>query len=381
MENPYIKSFPTMMEGKKILYVHGFASSGQSGTVARLKELLPSSTLIAPDLPIHPAEAMTLLHDICAAEQPDLIIGTSMGGMYAEMLYGYDRILVNPAFEMAETFTKNHMLGKTTFFNPRQDGVQEFMMTKQLLEEYKEVNALSFSGIDKMRAEADEAVGDGLFNATTTPWHEEQGRVWGLFGLEDPTVHTYGIFASHYRQALHFHGEHRLNEKILLHSVIPVIRWIDDRQCRRERRIIYLCIEETLEHNGNPRPSMQKAYRYLIEHYDVYIVASSTGGSNTIATNNTLTSNNSLAANNNLASDAHDYARRMQEWAFENLGVAAYNRLILTNHKNLLYGDYLIDALTTNGSTDFLGTRIPFADDTFKTWEEVIEYFARLGGQ
>ncbi len=363
MENPYIKSFPNIMEGKKILYVHGFASSGQSGTVARLRELLPSSTLIAPDLPIHPAEAMTLLHDICANEQPDLIIGTSMGGMYAEMLYGYDRILVNPAFQMAETFTKNHTLGKTTFFNPRQDGVQEFMMTKQLLEEYKEVNAQIFKDIDKLRAEADEAVGDGLLYATTTPWHEEQGRVWGLFGLEDPTVHTYDIFASHYRQALHFHGEHRLNEKILLHSVIPVIRWIDDRQNHRERRIIYLCIEETLEHNGNPRPSMQKAYRYLIEHYDVYIVASSTGGSG------------------NLAPDDSDYARHMHEWTFENLGVAAHNRLILTNRKNLLYGDYLIDALTTNGSTDFLGTRIPFADDTFKTWEEVIEYFTRLRGQ
>ncbi len=47
----------------------------------------------------------------------------------------------------------------------------------------------------------------------------------------------------------------------------------------------------------------------------------------------------------------------------------------------MIKGDYLIDALTTNGSTDFLGTRIPFADDTFKTWEEVIEYFTRLRGQ
>ncbi len=345
-----------MMEGKKILYVHGFASSGQSGTVGRLRELLPSSTLIAPDLPIHPAEAMDLLRNICETEQPNLIIGTSMGGMYTEMLHGFDRIVVNPAFEMADTFTKNHMLGKTTFFNPRQDGVQEFMMTKQLLEEYKEINSQCFNTIDAFYNDALESVGDGLLDANDTAWHKEQKRVWGLFGLEDPTVHTYDIFAAHYRQALHFHGEHRLNEKILLHSVIPVIRWIDDRQEGRQRGIVYLCIEETLEHNDNPRPSMQKAYRYLIEHYDVYIVA---------------------------AAPLHDpdYARRMQEWTFENLGVAAYNRLILTNHKNLLYGDYLIDALTTNGSTDFMSTRIPFADDTFKTWEEVIEYFSRLGGQ
>ena len=47
-------------------------------------------------MPLHPAEAMDLLHHTCETENPDLIIGTSMGGMYAEMLYGYDRILVNP---------------------------------------------------------------------------------------------------------------------------------------------------------------------------------------------------------------------------------------------------------------------------------------------
>ena len=42
-------------------------------------------------------------------EKPDLIIGTSMGGMYTELLKGFDRILVNPAFEMGDTmpFVKN----------------------------------------------------------------------------------------------------------------------------------------------------------------------------------------------------------------------------------------------------------------------------------
>ncbi len=55
--------------------------------------------------------------------------------------------------------------------------------------------------------------------------------------------------------------------------------------------------------------------------------------------------------------------------------------MILTNRKDLLYGDYLIDRLEDNGSKDFMGTRIEFGSDTFKTWDEVIEYFSRLGGQ
>ena len=45
----YIKQFPELMKGKKILYVHGFGSSGQSGTVTRIREVLPNATVVAPD--------------------------------------------------------------------------------------------------------------------------------------------------------------------------------------------------------------------------------------------------------------------------------------------------------------------------------------------
>ena len=78
----------SLMKGKKILYVHGFGSSGASGTAKTLQLLMPNAKIIAPDLPLHPEDAMTLLHTICDTEKPDLIIGSSMGGMYAEMLYG-----------------------------------------------------------------------------------------------------------------------------------------------------------------------------------------------------------------------------------------------------------------------------------------------------
>ena len=67
------------------------------------------------------------------AKETDLIIGTSMGGMYTEMLYGTDRILVNPAFQMGETMGKHGMIGKQTFQNPRKDGVQEFIVTKAMV--------------------------------------------------------------------------------------------------------------------------------------------------------------------------------------------------------------------------------------------------------
>ena len=36
----YIKQFPELFRGKKVMYVHGFGSSGQSGTVTRIREVL-----------------------------------------------------------------------------------------------------------------------------------------------------------------------------------------------------------------------------------------------------------------------------------------------------------------------------------------------------
>lgn len=334
MENPYIKQYPDLMRGKKVMYVHGFASSAQSGTVTKLRDFMPNATVIANDIPIHPAEAIEMLKRTCEAELPDLIIGTSMGGMYTEQLHGYDRILVNPAFQMGETILKHGMLGKVVFQNPRQDGIQEFMMTKQLQGEYQEATEKCFAAI--------------------TP--EEDKRVWGLFGLEDPTVHTRDLFAGYYNNVLDFHGEHRLNDSILMHSVIPVIRWIDDQQNKRQRGIVYISIEETLERNGRILPSAEKGFKLLIENYDVRLVAA-------------------------LPTNDRTYAARMQEWAFENLGVPTYNRLILTNRKDLLYGDYLVDGLESNGSLDFMSTRIDFGSDAFKSWDDIIEYFGRLGGQ
>lgn len=335
MENNYAIQFPEIMKGKKILYVHGFSSSGQSGTVVKIREMLPGATVVAPDLPLHPAEAMDLLHHTCETENPDLIIGTSMGGMYAEMLYGYDRILVNPAFQMGDTMLKHGMLGKNTFLNPRQDGVQEFIVTKSLVEEYKEITAKCFAGVTE---------------------EESRDRVFGLFGDEDPVVHTHDLFSQHYRNVISFHGEHRMNDKILLHSVLPVVQWIDDRQEHRERPIIYVSIDTLRDARGNQMSSAMKAFRYLFEHYAMYIVAPSPAYN-------------------------PEYIAEVMRWAEDVVNVPAWQHLVFTNRKDLIYGDYLIDPSDEYGAADFMGTLIKFGSDTFKTWEEIIEFFSRLGGQ
>lgn len=328
--NPYIKQFPELFKGKKIMYVHGFASSGQSGTVTRIREVFPNATVIAPDLPIHPEEAMTLLRQTCEREQPDLVIGTSMGGMYAEMLYGFDRVLVNPALQMGDTMKDHGMIGAQHFQNPRQDGVQDFIVTKALVKEYKEMTEQCFEGVND----------------------EERGRVWGLFGDEDTTVNTYDLFRSQYPTAIRFHGEHRMNDKSFMHSVVPVIRWIDDRQEGRERPIIYIGMETLSNASGDPRSSVQKTVRALIERYQVFFVAAA-------------------------PPDAVYYAETC-DWLYEYVNVPAWGHTVFTVRRDLLYGDYFIGM---EDEWSGMTTHLQFGSDTFKTWDDIAMYFERLGGQ
>ena len=329
VSNIFIKQYPDLMVGKKIMYVHGFASSARSGTVTRLRDMLPSATVVAEDIPVHPAEGFDMLQRMAETEHPDLIIGTSMGGMYTEMLYGFDRILINPAFKIADTMCAHGMTGKQVFQNPRKDGIQEFLVTKSMVKEYHDMQENCFSQ------------------------KEDPHRVWGLFGDEDPLVHTFPLFMEHYTQGISFHGEHRTNDKIFVNSVIPVIRWIDDRQEGRARHVVFIDIDSLRDNRGMQTSSALKAFRYLLETYNIYVVAK--------APNYDLT-----------------YIKDVEDWTKDVINVPAYDHLIFTQRTDLLLGDYLID---TQEDSDFMGTHIQFGSDTFKTWEEIIEFFSRLGGQ
>ena len=331
MENQYKKTFPDLMVGKKIIYVHGFMSAGSTHTAQILRDYMPQATVIAPDLPIHPEEAMELLRNLVKTENPDLIIGTSMGGMYTEMLYGVNRICVNPAFQMGSTITESNMMGKQVYQNERQDGEKEVIVTKALVKEYKEMTEQCFAQVTE----------------------EEQLKVFGLFGDEDPIVHTFDLFSEHYTQAIHFHGEHRLIEKAIFHYLMPVIRWIDDRQEGRERRTVLISQDTLADGYGKPKSSLHKAYELLLDNYNVYFVSPAPTNNPSVIT-------------------------EQQAWIEETFSAPAWNHAIFTNQPQLLYGDYFI---SSTEQPDFLGTVLRFGSDEFKTWEEIITYFERLGGQ
>jgi 5'(3')-deoxyribonucleotidase len=61
-------------------------------------------------------------------------------------------------------------------------------------------------------------------------------------------------------------------------------------------------------------------------------------------------------------------------WVKKHLGKPAYKRLILSHHKNLNYGDYLVDDRVKNGADRFQGEHIHFGAEKFPDWEAVLTY-------
>ena len=187
----------------KIVYIHGFASAGSTGSATQLRNhFYPKGIqVLSPDVPVEPLRALQFLRDYIAEHQPSLIIATSMGAMYAEQLRGVPRILVNPSFHMAKLLTFRG-LGRHEFRNKREDGARDFKIDKQMIAEFKEVEKHSFDGI--------------------TP--EEKNLVWGLFGTKDKNVNCQPDFRKHYgtQQMSLFEGEHYLNGAVLGKVVIPL---------------------------------------------------------------------------------------------------------------------------------------------------------------
>lgn len=191
-----------MERNRKLLYVHGFASSGSSGTVVALHRNMPAWRVIAPDLPVDPFEALELLRRTIESEAPDIVVGTSMGGMYTQQLWGVPRIVVNPSFEMSRSLLFGKM-GRSKYTSKRQDGATEFRIDKAVVERFKLMEKSQFDGI----------------------MDEEKNLVMGLFGDKDPVVHFYPLMSRLYgeERCRWFDGEHRLNDVVVKKVLIPLV--------------------------------------------------------------------------------------------------------------------------------------------------------------
>ena len=106
-----------------------------------------------------------------------------------------------------------------------------------------------------------------------------------------------------------------------------------------------------------PLPDALESYRILAENFDTYILSTSPW--------------------KNPSAWIHKL-----EWVQRHLGsdqgTPAYKRLILTHHKNLNKGDFLIDDRTKNGVDKFEGEHIHFGTPRFPDWKAVMDYLMKF---
>ena len=141
----------------KILFVHGLASSG-AYKLAEMLRICLKADVVAPDVPIDPDEAQELLRELCASEQPDLVVGLSWGGFLTLQLQGIRRAVINPDLHVSR-FMRT-MMGEVEYLSPRADGAKTFTITDALCDRYEalEANELGQEPLLGLFADNDEIV-------------------------------------------------------------------------------------------------------------------------------------------------------------------------------------------------------------------------------
>lgn len=189
----------------KILYLHGLGSSASSNTACQLAKYFANDDveILTPELPVMPKEAFNLVLDLQKAEQPNIVIGTSLGGFYARYLHGPLKILINPVM-LPTDIVRAVGYGTYPFLKSRQSGEQTYTINETFVSQLQEI------------ADSQDAFIDDEMLAET----------FALFGTKDTVISNYDIFRSIYReyQAKYIDAEHRLSNKNIEHELIPLIK-------------------------------------------------------------------------------------------------------------------------------------------------------------
>ena len=184
----------------KILFIHGLASSGAYKMASTLRILLKGSEVTAPDVPIEPSDALALLEGICSREKPDLIVGLSLGGFWAQKLRGYRKMLVNPDLHPSRLLRTK--VGVMEYLSPRQDGAVSFRIDETICQGYETLEKDEFKGLDD----------------------EEIALTSGMFADRDEMVNCFDEFQEHYPGRGHrYPGTHLPNFPETKKYILPVI--------------------------------------------------------------------------------------------------------------------------------------------------------------
>lgn len=184
----------------KVLFIHGLASSGAYKTASTLRTLLRPCEVISPDFPIEPEPAMAMLRGIVEEEEPDLVVGLSLGGFLAQKLRGVRKILINP--DLHPSILLSSMMGEVEYLSPRKDGARSFFIDEDIVRGYKALEDVQFEGLDS----------------------REISLTDGMFADEDEMVRCGDEFEAHYPGRAHrYPGRHLPTFPEIRQYLLPLV--------------------------------------------------------------------------------------------------------------------------------------------------------------
>lgn len=127
-----IDNIPVMM------YIHGFMSGTNGAKQKQLEQhFIKHYRVIAPELDADPDSSLAKLNEIIKQEKPEIIIGTSLGGWMTLMCDSgnAELVIVNPSTVPYKTLSR-WLNEPQTYFCPRLDGVQTYLLTQETLDKY-----------------------------------------------------------------------------------------------------------------------------------------------------------------------------------------------------------------------------------------------------
>ena len=170
------------------IYVHGLASGANATTFDKLAKRFPQFIWMSTDFGEDLAENVEQLNDMIRTNYPQLIVGTSMGGLtvlYADAPEAV-KVAINPALSIADSVRHTIGLGKHPYFCERMNGATEFELTEEMCKQYEEYISSHKPTLGRgsyaLFAEHDELLGD-----VASHYAQEYLAECGYNILTDPT--------------------------------------------------------------------------------------------------------------------------------------------------------------------------------------------------
>jgi 5'-nucleotidase len=115
----------------------------------------------------------------------------------------------------------------------------------------------------------------------------------------------------------------------------------------------------------DPMPGAIESVQTLSQHFDTYVLSTAPWSN--------------PSAWSDKVEWIHRYFRNDEMPTLKDpLGNPLWKRLILSHHKNLNQGDFLIDDRTANGADRFSGEHIHFGQPRWPNWESVTQYLLKF---